>query len=742
MRLTCGTCGAEFDVDPERAVDGDAVDCASCGSSVPIQTAVLELAVEDLPALASEAPGNPSATEFETFELAAPVHVPAPRAPKAQKPAPRIDTTRTSYRVSSQSAGSSRSGAGWAVFVALLTVAALYIVQRRSRPSPPQIGNPMHAAVEQWQRDDEIEPLPVEQAVKEARAALAGDRNERIAAYRRIKRGLADDPDSFAAVALYAEALAFVPGARNQERVALALRAITAAIGRGPAPEEHLNLEVARAWLLLESDQLDPAREAALRAVELSPLSREARLVLAAADSKVRPERSIPALEELAEDPELGALATRWLAFARVRSGQVAEGLSLLERSVESASNADELKRALYELEFAIGAADKAVAFLGDLTSSGRASLEDRIRFARHLSRVKGRTEQALDVLNGALGEEAGKTLSVGQVYAEMVSIASTAEAFIPDPRELSAWLQKGLALDPDLPTLLYGSTLVDLALDRDEAALDNLEVANGLHPDVPEMAVHLAWRLRQADPEAAREVVDDALATHATSIPLFVMSAVLSFDQGRKVQAFREIRRALGIDPEVAIQNSMTRPFPAPYAVYRSIGDELLAHGKKSRNAVTLSGAAAAYYVSRDFRRASRALVSAMRLDRREATANLYTGILALRRNQKSAARRAFKIAWEQDRTLPLVQLYQARMHEALGDHSRAEQLFRELLNVNTSSSPARAGLARTLWRVGKKSEALDEARKVLEVSPDNREALSFLATLNQEPPPRRRRP
>lgn len=738
MRLSCGTCGAEFEIEAARAANVDSVPCPSCGNDVQIQAASLELAVEDLP-LRTELGGETAIGYAETFDLAT--------VPPAPKPAPRsrpnIETSRTSFRVSrTRSApSSSRSGIGWAVFVTALTVLAFYVVQQRGRPAPPTIANPVVAMAAEW-RASGVEAQPLEQAVNAGRRALHGDRASRVRAFEFARRGLVTDPNSVAALALFTEALAFAPSTRSESRVALALQAVAAATGRGVEAKDQATLDVGRAWLLLETGNLDAAREAAQRAAERDPLSREARLVLAATDAEVRPARAIGVLKELVDDPELAGLAIRWLSLALVRSGRVTEGLSRLEAAIIAHPDSDPLQRALYELKFAIGEDDDAAAILEELARTGRASHGDRVRHARYLAREASEPERALEVLKAGLGEDTHGTSSMAAIYAEMVTIASTSERFIPDPRELTAWLESGLALDPDSPVLLYGSSLVDLALQREAQSLDNLEEANGLYPEVPEMAVRLAWRLRTADPAAAREVVDDALSANLNSVGLFTMSAVLAFDEGRKVQAFREIRRALSVDPEVAIERSLARPYPSPRDVYLEIGDRLVEQGKEARNAVTLSGAAAAYYVARDYRRASRALVQALRLDRKEATANVYAGILALRRKQRSAARQAFTAAWERERALPLVQLYYARLHESQGNCTKAEQLYRELLKTNTSSSPAHVGLARCLWSRGSREEALDEARKVLEVSPEDGEALSFLAHLEEEPPRRRRRP
>ncbi|MEO0811669.1 MAG: tetratricopeptide repeat protein, partial [Myxococcota bacterium] len=618
---------------------------------------------------------------------------------------------------------------GWGAFVAVVMIGASYIAYRRSLPPPPpQIANPIQKAADRW-RDSGLEGMPVRDAIAIGKTKLERSRLERLDALETIKRGLITDANAAEAIALYARALASLPSARDEDSVSLALRGITASIGADPDSEYRADLEESRAWLLLEERRLDQARDAAARSMELSPTSPGSRLVRAATDAEFRAERSVETLRELTREPEVRNRAQRWLAVALLRSGELAEAIRILEQGAESAPNSDEMMRTLYQLRYAMGQERKARELLERLVETKNASVEDRVRLARELLSNGGDPQAALEVLDGGLAENVAGDRAAAQLYAEKIFVATRAVDFIVDPRELTQWLARGLELAPDSSAVLYARCLADTELDRREQALAGLEVANGLYPEIPEMAIDLAWRLRRVDAPAAREVIDDALISTLDSVPLYLMSALLELDGGRPVTAFQRLKRALAIDPELNLRRAHDRALPAPLEVYRQIGDELTSNGRDRRNAITSSGGAAAYYVAGDFRRASRALVQAIRIDRRSAPANLYTGILALRKNQRASAQRHINVAWEQDRGLPLVQIYHARLLENSDNLVKAELSYRDILHLNPSATSAQTGLARVLWRAGRRSEALAEVRKVLSVRPHDREALVFMA-------------
>ncbi len=752
MHLTCGTCGSDFDFEP----DGRAfAPCPVCGSSVSLEAQTLELddgaeaskldssaLPEALPELDTRDMAPSAVHDPATLEL---VGVSAPELPAAAPFTASPKTTRAPVRpaisVSRRSSASWRDYLGWGIFVSIVMASASYVAYQRSLPPPPpRITNPFEKAADQWLAGG-LEPMPTRDAVAIGKTKLGRSRSERLDGLETIKRGLISDAGDPEAIALYSMALAGLPSARDEDTVTLALRGITAAVGEGPSSTHRATLEEARAWLLLEERRLDQARDAAARAVERAPTSSGARMVQAATNAEFRPERAVKSLRELVRDEEVEHRARRWLAVALLRTGQVSEAVALLEKGMEDAPNADVLMRTFYQLRFSMGDEQAARELLERLVEEGNASTDDRLRLARELSRREGNPKAALEVLDGGLAETAAGDRARAELFAEKIFVATSSPKFIVDPRELTQWLEAGTNLAPDAPVMRYAKTLADGALDREEQALAGLEVANGLNPEIPEMAVDLAWRLRTVDPAAAREVVDDALSSTLDSIPLYLLAAVLDLDAGRPVAAFQRMKRALAIDPEQNLARDRLRPFPPPLEVYGEIGDELLQRGRTSRNAITTTGAAAAYYVAGDFRRTARALAQALRLDRRAASANLYAGILALRKQQRGPARRYFTVAWEEDRGLPLVQIYHARLVESLGDLRKAELAYREILHNNPSATAAQTGLARVLWRAGEREEAVAEARKVLSVRPDDREALVFMAEATELDAPRRRR-
>lgn len=758
MHLTCGTCGSDFDIEPDGRPTAA---CPVCGGAVAIESQVLELDDGD-DSSALDAASLPDALpELDTRDMTpSAVRDPstldlggssaswarrdaaiANRSTRRSAPAPAKPSAPRRVGVSRRGGDSWRDTLGWGIFVTAVMIAASTIAYRRSLPPPPpKIANPFQKAADQWMTGG-LEAMPTRDAVAIGKTKLQRSRRERLEGLETIKRGLIADADDPEAIALYAKTLASLPSARDEESVQLALRGITAAIGEDPDSRHRAALEEARAWLLLEEERLDQARDAATRAVERAPASAGAQMVRAAANAEFRPEKAVETLRSLLADPEVEHRARRWLAVALLRSGQVTEAVELLESGVENAPNADQLMRILYELRYAMGDEREAREVLERLVESGNASTDDRLRLARELARRDENVKRALAVLDGGLAEVAAGERARARLYAGKIFAVTTSSGFVVDPRELTEWTETGLELAPDSPEMLYAKTHADDALDRDEQALAGLEVANGLYPEIPEMAIDLAWRLRSVDPAAAREVIEDALLSTLDSIPLYLVAAVLELDAGKPVAAFQRLKRALAIDPELNLARDSLRPMPPPLDVYLEVGGVLLERGRTTRNAITSTGGAAAYYVAGDFRRAARALTQALRLDRRSAPANLYSGILAFRKNQRASARRYIGVAWDEDRGLPLVQIYHARSLEGMGDLRKAELAYREILHNNPSAIAAQTGLARVLWQSGEREDAIAEARKVLAVRPNDREALVFMAEATA-PEPRRRRP
>lgn len=737
MRVTCSTCGSELDIDPAEVVGSRTVRCHVCHSVVVLPSD--ELALEGASADGSDLQLDPGSAQ--TLSLESPPRRPEQvSARSSQSAAPGLSARsapgRASVSVQRHNPRRFQGTLSWSAFVTVVMIAAGYAAYRRMQPPPPpRMANPLELEVKQWRSAGIVQR---ERAVAEA-VALASDklrksRPQRWRALRAIREGLLGAPGDPQAVALFARALAELPDAQGLESVAIALRAVTATIGDDPGSDHRADLEEARAWLLLQQGRFEAARRAALSAEELDPDAAGVRLVKAAVGIEFRSERSVPALEGLLADPDLGLLARRWLAESQLRSGQVTNAVETLNAGIAVAPRSDRLMRPLYRLRLALGEREAAVALLEGMVQSRIAAIDDRIVLARLYARDENRIEDALVVLDGGLDQRDLGALAAARAWAEKVIIATSASSFSPEPRELVEWLDAAERLDPDASIVMYAGALAELSLGHQERALDALEVANGRFPHVPEMAIQLAWLLRELDQAAAVEVVNDALSETLDSVGLYAMSALLAFDRGKRVKAFQRIKRALAIDPEVYLASTSLRDFPVPRDALIGIGNSLVERGRESRNAVMTSAGAAAYYVGGDLRRSARALTQALRLDPRDASAHLYSGILAQRRGQLGAWRTHLNVAWDHDRGLPLVQIYHARLQERLGNTDKAEMLYREILRQNASSTSAQNGLARVLWLNGKSAEALIEAKKVLAVRPEDREALTFLSTRGEE--------
>ncbi len=138
----------------------------------------------------------------------------------------------------------------------------------------------------------------------------------------------------------------------------------------------------------------------------------------AAVGIEFRSERSVPALEGVLADPDLGLLARRWLAESQLRSGQVTNAVETLNAGIAVAPRSDRLMRPLYRLRLALGEREAAVALLEGMVQSRIAAIDDRIVLARLYARDENRIEDALVVLDGGLDQRDLGALAAARAWA------------------------------------------------------------------------------------------------------------------------------------------------------------------------------------------------------------------------------------------------------------------------------------------------------------------------------------
>lgn len=751
MEVRCGTCGSAFEVSDPGALAAGGIDCPVCGNQITEAPSSLELdfggddsgdgALDldgDLPVLDTEEDtdtGAQAPADLPDEEsVVADGEDPSPAAGLSASSSASLTLKtvnfegRQGFAVSRRGPPPWRAYAGWgAVVVASMALAGYSAYKRSLPPPPPEMPNPLAKRAELWSEEG-VRARPVEQALATAEKNLFGGPRKRAVAFEALRAALVSDPDHPEAIIAYTDLLSRMPDAVDEVMVDEALGAVSSTVGEDPDSEFRSELEEARAWLMLEQLQIDAARQAAQKAIEVAPNRPGARLVHAAADLSLAPERSIADIEKVLKDKPDDIRARHWLAKAQLRGGFVLEAIKTLNGALKGGARDEPLLRELSRLYLALGDFDHAMKILDKLRERSLANYEDALYAARIVSRSRAETDRGLEILRQALKEPMLADVARARLLTEQVRIVVEADETMGFQREVSEWLNQGFDLAPDLAELLYVAAHADFATGRDEQALELLEDANGMYPAIPELAFLLAWRLRQRDPGSALEIVESALREAVDFVPLYLLNALLVFDDGKRVEALQKLKRAFAKDPNVLLQKIKLRVFSQPRAAYRELAEVLLERGQSARNAMLITAAAAASYCAEDFKRSSRALASALRFDRDNPSANLYSGILAQRVGRSSARKKFITKAWTLDRGSPLTQLSYARVLEGARDPTKALNLYRDLVEKNPLHAAAQVGLARLLWRTGSKEEALTTARRVVSMRPYDLEALNFL--------------
>lgn len=768
MRVTCSTCGTDFGVDSQRISPvGASLPCPSCGTQVLVGGLDLELALdlpEELPGesgfAAAPAPAVPQPAEpgpgiasAPTLTDGAVIAEPPPddlddinertlvvrqrRPVEETQPGVKLPGEPSVARppggalVFSRSASQPwRTYVGWGLIITASMIAAGVIEFVRTRPPPPpELPNPLVERAAQW-RETEKPGLPsIEAAVLVAQRGLAARTSAGLhAAYDAARSALLIDAEDVGAVSIYAAVQARWPDSIDPELLDETLGGITAAIGDAPRSELRPELEESRALLLLRAGRFDSARQAGARALELSPARPQTRMVAAAVEIPIRPEEAAAKLEELARDATVAREARVWLGEALLARGEVARAVQSWEQSVAGAEPDVEALRRLARFHADLGDYDEALESLERMSAAGWAFAEDELLRARILARVLRRPKPALDALDAGLAQQHVSPLNLARLLAEKVSVAVSTGQRLATDAEISAWLDRGFELAPDLPELLYAAGLADLRGGATERAIESLEAAQGLAPEQPEVALMLAWLLRKSDARAAAEVVATAARESAEYVPLHLLDALLALDAGERTRAITSVRRAMMHDPVAYEQRNALGPFVEPTAAALGVARALSTIGAQEHNPVFMSAAAVAFIAAGDGGRAAQLLARAMREDPRDVGVRLYSGMLNLRRGKRPQARVDLLAAAEADRRHVLVRLYLARVAEQLGRWPEALRVYRDLVEQNPLNSAARVGLARALVATGDPAAGHEEARRVLDMRARDREALRLL--------------
>ncbi|MBI3178706.1 MAG: tetratricopeptide repeat protein [Deltaproteobacteria bacterium] len=518
-----------------------------------------------------------------------------------------------------------------------------------------------------------------------------------------------------------------------------ALGAITSAVGDDPNGPQVAALEQTHAWLLMRSGRHEAARQAADRALDLTPAAVDARFTRAVVRIPTRPEDALDELAQLAGADPLSRPIALWLGEAHWRSGNVGRALAVWEGAAQGQSQDAAVQSRLARAEAQLGDSDRAIGRIEALVQPGWASVEDRLLLARLLARVKRKGSEAVRILDEGLATSGLTPLDRARLLCEKVIVSTSGQSARASAEELSRWLDEGLAAAPDLPELLYAAALVDEELGALDRVVESLEAALELAPERPEVALRLALHLKTDDPEGAQQAIATGLRETPHYVPLHLLKAALAAEAGDRGAAAAAVRRALDFDPERHGAQGLLSPWIDPPAAHYEVARLIQRHLRGVDNPTLTTAAAMAYSFAGDQKRAEALLGQALRADPNEVGARLVRAILALRRGKRAVALRDVRAAAVNDSQHAIVRLYQARLYEDSRQYELAERIYRDQLAVSPLNTAARLGLARALAGRGQVEPARQEARALVG-SPGDQGALRLLFELDRGKRPGRR--
>ena len=726
---------AEEIVELEPLPEGVPVDVVPTLSPMP----------EAASARAAAQPASPSPQSPATTSPTAP----APKLEKETAPMPaRSETSGRPSSVGHAIGVSVEPSSPWRVyaavggtaFLAIATVVVISVVRSRP-PPPPDVPNPLKERVVDWKAHG-LKPTvaSVDGGVQAARTGLASGSDRGLRQALEASRStLLLDPESAAAIAVYAAVLGQWPDRVEPEVMDDALGAITSAIHEDPKSIYLADLEESRAWLLLRGGRLEAARQAAGRAASGRPDSPGIRMLQAVTRIPTRAAEAVSELEALTRVQSSPRRVPLWLGEAQLTAGEVNRALGTWSSSLRGGDEDVAVLRRLARLSADVGDYADAELRLRKIADAGWAGVEDRLLFARLLSRVRRDPDTALTVLDDGLKDSGLSPMNRARMLTEKAAVAVTARSEIASAAEVSSWLDTALDLAPDLAELLYVAGLADEKAGAVDNAINSLEAAVELAPDRPEVAARLALLLR-TDTKAAAQVLDAAIHEAAQYVPLHLVKAALELNSGNGSAASGSIRRARDYDPERYGRDHFLDAFVDAPAMHVAVAKLLTQGSRHSDNAMITTAAGMAYFFADDMKHAELTLAKALKSDPGDVGARLYRAVIALKHKRVAVAKKDLQAALKVDSMHLVVRYYQARVLEETKKPAEAEKIYRDLIDKNPLDTGARIGLAQALWSRGSVDLAREEAVKVLTMRPGDREALRFLVMAERRVTARKR--
>lgn len=627
-----------------------------------------------------------------------------------------------------------RGYAALGLFVAAVSAGVVgWQLWRNRPPPPPEVPNPLRERVIEW-RQAGFAPTQssVDAAVVVVRRLLLVPTPDNLRrALDAARSALLFDEDDGGALAAYGLVVAEDPDPVEPQVLVEALAAVNSAIGEEPNGEHRVELEVSRTWLLLRQAQLDEARRAGERAVELAPADTDAQVALAVAVAFADAKDAVRRLEPLAATEGSSGLRARLaLGDAFVLAGRVSEALRLWEGAAAGAApEGTAPRRRLAQLWVDLGEWDRARAVYDVLDATGQACAGDLL-IASRLAAERGDGARAMELLGHAIAV-ASTPLNKARVLTQQVATVLSDRSLPVTPQQVSQWIDQALDAAPDLPELLYVAALADERMGDTKSAMDSLDAAHGVAPDSPEIALQLAWMLRGTAKAQARGVLDQAVREAPDCVGCHLLVMRFELDAGNRTSALASLRRALSFDPEARRTVLRLSATPPPRAALLGLAADLGKQGAAERNGWLLSAAGMAAYLADDLTAASAWLTRALREDPEDFGARLYLGLTSLRLDRAKWAERDLRAADRIDRRHPVSRLYLARLLENKRRFVEALSIFQDLAEQNPLAAAPRVGYARTLAAMGRRKEAVTEALRVTALRKRDRDALRVLAGL-----------
>ena len=125
--------------------------------------------------------------------------------------------------------------------------------------------------------------------------------------------------------------------------------------------------------------------------------------------------------------------------------------------------------------------------------------------------------------------------------------------------------------------------------------------------------------------------------------------------------------------------------------------------------------------------------LITAITVDPASEEAQFYLGVLFYEQNDFDPAISPLQAAQKLSPNSPLPVFYLAMTHEALGNHSKALELYQQAENLSPQISPQTAEIAvaygRLLVSLGRNQDGMEKERRAIEIDPKARDAHYVLA-------------